>query len=82
MSLRGIVITEGKVGVNAVGDNREFGIIANGAAVVGKALLATPYVPPTVPSDAVALGIDAAYDTTNLMNEAIGDIVSDIPAAE
>lgn len=67
MSLRGIVITEGKVGANVVGDNREFGLIANGVAVTGKAQLAVPYVLRR-PSDAVAIGINAAYDTANSVN--------------
>ena len=67
MSLRGIVITEGKVGVNVVGDNREYGLVANGIAVTLKAQLATPYVLRR-PSDAVAIGIDAAYDVANSVN--------------
>jgi hypothetical protein len=69
MSLRGIKINEGRIGVNVAGDGREFGLIGNGVAVIGagKAALATAYALRR-PSDAVALGIDAAYDTTNSVN--------------
>ena len=67
MRLRGITITEGRIGANVAGDGREFGLIGNGAAVVGKAQLAIPYVLRR-PSDAVAIGIDAAYDTANSVN--------------
>ena len=67
MSLRGIVITEGLIGANAVGDSREFGLVANGIAVSGKAQLATLYVLRR-PSDAAALGIDGAYDVANSVN--------------
>lgn len=63
-SLRGITITEGKLGNNVSGESREFGLIGGGVAVVGKAALATAYKL-LRPSDAVALGIDAAYDTAN-----------------
>ena len=66
-SLRGVNIKEGKIGANVAGDGREFGIIGNGVAVVGKLALATHYELRR-PSDAVALGIDAAYDTTNSVN--------------
>lgn len=67
--LRGIIITEGRIGANVAGDGREFGLIGNGVAVVGegKTALATHYVLRRV-SDAVALGIDAAYDTANSVN--------------
>lgn len=64
MSLRGIIINEGKIGLNTTGDGREFGLVANGMAITGKAQLHTAYKLRR-PSDAVALGIDAAYDTTN-----------------
>lgn len=64
MSLRGVTITEGTIGANVAGDSREFGIICNGVAVVGKAQLATAYKLKRV-SDAVAIGLDAAYDAAN-----------------
>lgn len=64
MSLRGVIIKEGKIGTNAVGDGREFGLVANGVAVESKAQLGMVYKLRR-PSDAVAIGIDAAYDTTN-----------------
>jgi hypothetical protein len=65
-TLRGVTITEGKIGNNVSGESREFGLIGGGVAVVGtgKATLATAYKL-LRPSDAVALGIDAAYDTAN-----------------
>lgn len=64
MSLRGVIIKEGRVGQNALGDGREFGLVANGVVVVGKIQLQTAYKLRR-PSDAVALGVDAAYDTAN-----------------
>ena len=69
MSLRGIKISEGKIGANVAGDGREFGLIGNGVAVIGtgKVALATHYTLLRL-SDAVALGIDATYDTTNSVN--------------
>jgi hypothetical protein len=67
MSLRGIVIKEGKIGANVAGDGREFGLIGNGVAVVGKLDLATHYVLRR-PSDAIALGIDVDYDATSSVN--------------
>lgn len=63
-SLRGVTIKEGRIGTNVAGDNREFGLICNGVAVAGKALLSTTYKL-LRPSDAEAIGIDEAYDTTN-----------------
>jgi len=63
-SLRGITLTEGKIGNNVSGESREFGLIGGGVAVVGKAQLDVVYKLQR-PSDAVALGITAAYDTTN-----------------
>jgi hypothetical protein len=67
MSLRGIVITEGLVGQNVGGDSRQFGLIANGVAVTDKVQLDTAYLLRR-PSDAVAIGIDAAYDTAQSVN--------------
>lgn len=64
MSLRGVTIKEGKIGPNVSGDGREFGLVANGVAVPGKAALGTAYMLRR-PSDAVALGLDAAYDSAN-----------------
>jgi hypothetical protein len=64
MSLRGVSITEGKIGANVAGDGREFGLICNGVAVTGGAQLNT-LITLRRPSDAVAVGIDAAYDVTN-----------------
>lgn len=65
-TLRGVTITEGKIGNNVSGESREFGLIGGGVAIVGtgKAALATAYKL-LRPSDAVALGINAAYDTAN-----------------
>ncbi len=67
MTLRGVNLTEGRIGVNTAGDGREFGLVASGVAVSGKLVLATPYVLRRL-SDAVALGITAAYDTANSVN--------------
>jgi Protein of unknown function (DUF2586) len=67
MSLRGVNIKEGTVGVNATGDAREFGLIGNGIAVVGKLVLGTAYVLRRV-QDAEALGITAQYDSDNNIN--------------
>ena len=67
MSLRGVKIKEGKIGPNVAGDGREFGLIGNGVAVAGKVALGTTYTLRR-PSDAVSIGIDAAYDTTNSVN--------------
>lgn len=64
MSLRGVSIKEGAIGANVAGDSREFGIICNGVAVADGAQLGT-LITLRRPSGAVALGIDAAYDTTN-----------------
>jgi hypothetical protein len=67
MSLRGVHITEGEIGINVSGDSREFGLICTGVAVVDKLVLGTHYVLRRV-SDAVALGINADYDITNSVN--------------
>lgn len=67
MGLRGIEISEGRIGVNVAGDGREFGLMGNGIAVAGKLALDTSYVLRR-PSDAAALGIDAAYDAANSVN--------------
>lgn len=64
MSLRGVTINEGKIGANVAGDNREFGIVCNGVSVDGKVQLSTLYTLRR-PTDAIALGIDENYDTTN-----------------
>lgn len=64
MSLRGVVITEGVIGTNVAADGREFGLICNGVAVAGKAALGQAYMLRR-PSDATAIGIDAAYDSAN-----------------
>ena len=64
MSLRGVTIKEGRIGANITGDGREFGLIANGVAVPDKLVLGSSYTLRR-PSDAVALGLDAAYDKTN-----------------
>lgn len=66
MSLRGVTINEGAIGANVAGDSREFGLICNGVAVVGegKAQLNT-LIKLRRPADAVAIGIDANYDSTN-----------------
>ncbi len=67
MSLRGVKISEGRIGANVAGDGREFGLIGNGVAVTDKLALATHYLLRR-PSDAVALGIDADYDADNEVN--------------
>lgn len=64
MSLRGVSIKEGKIGASVAGDSREFGIICNGAAIPDGAQLNT-LITLRRPSDALALGIDAAYDAAN-----------------
>jgi hypothetical protein len=64
MSLRGVTLNEGRIGVSVAGDGREFGLIANGVAVADKAQLGVMYTLRR-PSDAKAIGIDAAYDTAN-----------------
>lgn len=67
MSLRGVKITEGTIGANVAGDNREFALIANGVAVPDKLELDKLYTLRR-PSDAEAIGLNAAYDTTNKVN--------------
>lgn len=67
MSLRGVQINEGAIGANVAGDGREFGLIGNGVAVANKLALETHYQLRRL-SDAVALGIDAAYDADNSVN--------------
>lgn len=67
MSLRGVKISEGRIGLNAAGDGREFGLIGNGVAVAGKVQLLTTYTLRR-PSDAEAIGIDEAYDSANSVN--------------
>ena len=43
MSLRGVVIKEGKIGANITGDGREFGFIGGGVAVAEKVALGSVY---------------------------------------
>lgn len=64
MSLRGVTIKEGLIGVNVTGDQREFGLICNGVAVTDKVQLQTSYKL-LRPSDAEALGITENYDREN-----------------
>ncbi|MDR2806256.1 MAG: DUF2586 family protein [Dysgonamonadaceae bacterium] len=64
MSLRGVSIKEGAIGANVAGDSREFGLVCNGVAVANQVQLNT-LITLRRPSDAAALGIDAAYDTAN-----------------
>ena len=64
MGLKGVNITEGKIGFNVSGDSREFGLILNGIAVSGGVQLNTLYRLRRV-SDAEAIGITETYDTTN-----------------
>lgn len=64
MSLRGFEIKEGPVGANINGDGRVFALIGGGVAVAGKLTLGNIYSLRR-PSDAVAIGIDADYDTDN-----------------
>jgi hypothetical protein len=64
MSLRGVVLKEGRIGVNVSGDQREFGLICNGVAVTDKVQLHTSYKL-LRPSDAEALGITENYDQEN-----------------
>jgi hypothetical protein len=63
MSLRGVTIKEGTIGGNVAGDGREFGLICNGVAVTGKAQLET-LIKLRRPSDAEAVGINAAWGST------------------
>lgn len=62
-SLRGVEITEGKIGANS-SISREFALIGNGVAVTGKVQLNTVYTLLRL-SDAEDIGIDKAYDTDN-----------------
>ncbi len=64
MNLQGISIKEGKIGPNVSGDGREFGFIGNGVSVDDKLELGKVYTFRR-PSDAEAIGIDAAYDASN-----------------
>lgn len=64
MSLRGVEITEGKIGANTATDGREFALVAGGVAVADKLSIGEIYELKR-PSDAIALGISAAYDETN-----------------
>jgi hypothetical protein len=69
MSLRGVTIKEGKIGSNVAGDNREFGLVCNGIAVIGAGNVSGFSLGALLvlrrPSDAIALGIDENYDTAN-----------------
>lgn len=68
MSLKGVNISKGTIGANASGrDSSISGIIANGIAVAGKLVLGTVYKI-TGLADADAIGINAAYDSTNSVN--------------
>lgn len=64
MSLRGVNISEGNIGVNQLGDAREFGLIGNGIAIAGKLDLGAAYILRRI-QDAESLGITAEYDKTN-----------------
>lgn len=64
MSLRGVSISEGNIGTNQAGDSRQFGLIGNGVAIVGKLALETAYVLRRI-EDAEALGLTADYDLSN-----------------
>lgn len=64
MSLRGVEITEGKIGANTATDGREFALVAGGVAVADKLTIGEIYELKR-PSDAVAIGIDSKYDVTN-----------------
>lgn len=64
MSLKGVDIQKGKVGSNASGDQRRFGLVMQGVAKEGGAQLGTTY-PLRRPSDAEAIGITATYDKEN-----------------
>lgn len=65
--IRPVSISEGRIGANVAGDGREFGLIGNGVAIDGSLELGRVYLLRR-PSDAVALGIDADYDTNNDVN--------------
>ncbi|MFV0505884.1 MAG: DUF2586 family protein [Bacteroidales bacterium] len=67
MSLRGLEISEGRIGQNVAGDGREYGLIGNGVAVPNKLELDTAYTLRRL-SDAVAIGINENYDKTNEVN--------------
>ncbi|MCV9934544.1 DUF2586 family protein [Flavobacterium sp. LS1R47] len=64
MSLRGVNISEGNIGVNQLGDAREFGLIGNGIAIAGKLDLGVAYILRRI-QDAESLGITAEYDDAN-----------------
>lgn len=68
MGLDRLDIDKSTPGANTLlGADSVSALITNGVAVVDKLELGTVY-PLTQPSDAVALGIDAAYDTANKIN--------------
>lgn len=63
--MRGVIINKGKVGASASGSAASIsGMIFNGVAVAGKLELSKGYTLYSV-DDAAAIGINAAYDTTN-----------------
>lgn len=65
MSTQGVIIDKGKVGPNALsGSDGESGLILHGVAVADKIALGEIKVLYSL-KDALALGLDAAYDTTN-----------------
>lgn len=64
--LRGVGISEGKVGSNVAVDGREFAIVLQGVATSGLPLKEVKTI--RRPADAVALGIDAQYDLNNHVN--------------
>lgn len=64
MSLRGVSISGGNIGVNQSGDAREFGLVGNGVAIAGNLELNTVYKLRRV-QDAVTLGITPEYDAAN-----------------
>jgi len=66
MSLRGVSIKDGSVGANS-NEVRAFGLVGNGVAVEGSVQLGTAYKL-LRPSDAVAIGITAAYDKAYSVN--------------
>ncbi len=67
MSLRGVNISEGNIGINVSGDTREFGLIGNGVEIPLQLKLNTAYQLRRI-EDAKAIGITQEYDQVNNVN--------------
>lgn len=64
MSLRGVSISQGAIGINVAGDNREFGLILNGVNIADKLQYDRSYRLRRI-QDAEAIGITPEYDQTH-----------------